>query len=203
MPAVLDIVRLTVITEIDGVATQNQMHYQITDVGSDPTSQALLALWLIEYQDIVRPMLSNVANFACFIYENLTTNEAKALLFGTAVGALLEDSHPQDQVIRFNQYAQDPPNPVHRGAFNLSGVGESLSEDGRINNLTDFATFSAWMTAPLTLPGVLLVMQMGVRFQLTPGPPATFDWEAMILAQANPAFLKLSSRKASLCGNVS
>lgn len=201
MPAVSDIVRSTLVQELSGVQMSNAIYWRVNDLGAAPTREVGLTDIMNGYADAVKPTLTPAWALVCGILENITAVEAKALVFVNITGTGAIDSHPQDQVIRINRYANSAAPlavKLRVAGFHQSGVIESLSTRGRVNDLAEF----------LNIKNFLRVQQIfGANWTLTPmvqiretvGPPPTYQYQAVAQGIVNPKFQKLRSRKTSLC----
>ena len=200
MPVATDIISTTIIQELDGVQMSNQIFWQVDSVGADPTTENGLIDVLNAYYDSVKAFMSDEWNVVCGVYENISNPEGKAIVFSSLPGLSATDSHPQDQVLRLNSYGKiAPPGPIHRNAFNQSGVIESLSTDGRINNPATIASLKAFLTAQQVMPGGNWTIDPQVRWQTAPGPPATYAFANAQTSQFSQRLFKLRTRKTKLC----
>ncbi len=200
MPSVADVIKITILQELDGVQMSNDMYWVIDDLGDDPSTQNGLIDVLNAYYDVVKAFMSDEWKIVCGIYENISNPEGKAIEFGTLVGLSATDSHPQDQVVRLNSYGQiSGSQPLHRNAFNQSGVIESLSTDGRVNNMTTIDPLRLFLTAQQIMAGPSWTLDPQVRWQTAPGPPATFLYANVVSSTFSARLFKLQSRKTRLC----
>lgn len=104
MPQVGDFIKTTFVQELAGVSMQNSMIWQINDLGSVPTVNAALNQIMVAYRGAVTDICTTAWALTCGIYENLSRVEVKAIVFANLTGSLAGDTHPQDQVIRWNRY---------------------------------------------------------------------------------------------------
>ena len=200
MPIASDMISTTIIQELDGVQMSNQMFWQVDSVGADPSTENGLIDVINAYYDSVKAFMSDEWNVVCGVYENITNPEGKAIVFTSLPGLSVTDSHPQDQVLRLNSYGKVvPPGPVHLNAFNQSGVIESLSTDGRLNNPATVATLKSFLTAQQVMPGGNWTIDPQVRFTTDPGPPAVYGFTNVLTSQFSSRFFKLRTRKTKLC----
>jgi len=200
MPVASDIIRTTILQELDGVQVSNDMYWQVDAVGDNPSLENGLIDVMNTYYDAVKAFMSDEWKIVCGIYENITNPEGKAVTFGTLVGLSATDSHPQDQVLRLNSYGQTgPSNPLHRNAFNQTGIIESLSTDGRINNMATIESLRLYLTLQQIMPGPSWTLDPQVRWQDTPGPPATYMFANVVTSNFSARLFKLRSRKTRLC----
>lgn len=203
MPLDNDIIKTTIIQEMAGVQMSNTAYWQIVDLGDDPTTADGLTDIVNAYFAVANPIVTDAWSIVCAIYENLTTIEAKQIVFFALPGTSMTQAHPQDQVLRINEYGQDNPGDVIvRGAWNQSGLQESLSTRGRVNDFTLINPLVNFLTTQQIMAGPSWTLNPQVREQLTPGPPPTFAFRRTIFGQASTRFFKLGSRKTSLCAQL-
>jgi len=196
-----DFFRTRMIIEVKGVATQLSNDWKIDSVDGGDSIADILDDIATDFWDRVKGFLTNECTFACMLYYNWSRPEQHVVypgLTGLAAGS----SHPQFQVLRINRYSQveaDLTAPVHRTSQSISGVAESLSTRGRVNDLAEFGTWRTWN---------LTVKQSSVtgwtfspynRFESAPGPPKVFSFDRMLSVSINPTFLTLRSRKTKFC----
>lgn len=202
MAEVDDFVRMTFVQELEGVQISNTAYFKIDDLGNEPIPTVSLIDTIGVYHDAIKATTGPAWSIVCGIYENLSRFEGKALSFVTLPGEGIGDTHPSDQVVRMNQYAVGvaPPPEVRRGAWNQAGILESLSTSGRVNDMSAFTAFRAFLDTQFTLIGPGWTMTPQLRYQPTPSPPPrTYAFAPMALNQLSSRFFKLGSRKTTLC----
>lgn len=203
MPVATDVVRTNIITELSGVAMNSTLFWEVEDVGNDDPVDTNLTKLATAYRDAVTAAVSTGWAVTCITYFNESMVEPKVVLPITLAGTGIGDSHPQHAVVRMNRYGLfTGDQTTRRGAHNLSGVIESLSSNGRINDMSEFVNLEAFLANTLILPtgGWTLAPQI----QITPDPlfPLVQQFILASEAQANATFQVLSSRKTKLCGTV-
>lgn len=200
MPVPTDLIRIAFLQEIDGVQLSNDSYWVVDDVGDDPTLDAGLVDVMNAYYDSCKAFMSDKWSLVCAVYENLSNPEGKIIKFQTSVGLSATDCHPQDQVMRINSYGGlGGANPVHRNGFNQSGLIESLSTDGRINNPATVDTLRTFLTGQQIMPGPSWTLDPQVRWQTAPGPPAVYANANVNDSVTSMRLFKLASRKTKLC----
>lgn len=198
-----DILKLTLISELDGVQMSNTIYWEIDDLGIDESLGAGLARLMISYMDQIRTELSDKYMLVCGILVNLT-NDRKATDFTTSNGTDINDSHPQDQVLRLNRYSRLSPggDKVRRGAFNQSGVSEPHSIRGRWTDITKFDLLTIWLTSTVLILGTGWTLSAKLKSTLAIGPPRTFQFLDSTSCQASSRVFKLGTRKTRLCAQA-
>jgi hypothetical protein len=201
MPSLGDVVATTFVQELSGVQMANKLYWRVDDLGTNPTTGVALTQIMTEYHSVIKAALAPAWKLVCGIYENMTDVEAKAVVFTNLVGTSIDDSHPQDQVVRLNRYAvaQAPAVATLRvSGFHQSGVAEEFSTRGRVNDTAEF----------LALRNFLRIQQIfATEWTITPmsrntealGPPKVYQFNVVQQCLLNPTFLKLRSRKTNLC----
>lgn len=170
MPIIGDIIKTSWVQELNGVAMNNEMTWRVVDLGTDPGNLVELIAITDAYVLAWAPPLSDTNSISCAVYENLSSPEAKEIDFPAGkVGLIVTGPHPQDQVIRFSEYTVEQPNgTLKRGAYNLSGVAESLSTRGLVNDTTIFSALRDFLSDQLVL-GVGWTLKPVQRFESTRG----------------------------------
>lgn len=200
MPINGDIIKTVLIQELDGVQLANTLYWQVDDVGLDPSISVGLVDIMNAYFAAVTAFVSNKWQLVCGIYENQTTLEPKITVFLTQAAGGTDDSHPQDQVFRFNRWGQLGPGlPIRNGAFNQSGVEEEWSSIGRVNNMSTFDSLRNFLQDQQVMPGPNWTLDPVLRITNTPGPPPTYAFWGIIQVRLASRIFKLSKRKTSLC----
>jgi hypothetical protein len=135
-----DVISVRLQTNVDGVATFNEMFFLLGDVGDDPSSLVALQAILLSYWDAVEAVMSPSVFLTCGVLFNWTTDTKEAIDFPVGfVGVASGGIHPQSQTIRMTLNAQtDPQDPITSGGMSLSGVSKEFSERGRLNDPTEF-----------------------------------------------------------------
>ena len=183
----------------------NSSFWKISDVGADPSIDVGVTDMMNAYHTSVAANLTSDWSLVCALYENLTTPEGKATIFSTLPGSGGSDnSHPQSQVVRINEYAFEGPSPgkQHRGSWSQSGCIESLSTRGRLNDITAFSALKNFITTQQIMSGPNWTLHPQLREQLTPPPGATYAFHPMSYGQPSARLFKLLSRTTSLCATA-
>ena len=201
MPEVDDILQFTIVTELEGVAMRNTMYWQLDNKGNTDDLAAIATILGDAYIDVSEALLSTVVDYTAFLVDNLTRNEVRGVVTTERSGSQLRDSHPQDQVLRFNEWAPSATKEVmHRGAFNLSGIVESLSTDGRVNDIVEFNALAAFLSSQHLDATSGLQTSPHVRRRVPGSQPPVYTFHPIEKAQVNPTFFKLKSRKTQILG---
>lgn len=196
-----DFFRTRFLVNVDGVQCLSSMTWKLITVkGGDSTFTNLLALsnaWF----DSIKAIISTDCVFGCADFYNYSQPE-QVSVYPALAGIGVGDAHPQFQVVRFNTYGHDqsaPATPVRRGATNLSGVLESLSTRGRINDPAEFEDYRQFQFFPLDLGVAGWDVEPQLRYVSVPGNPPTYDFVPMVMCDVNPTFLTLRGRKTNAC----
>lgn len=201
MPDLGDIVATTLVQELSGVQMANKLYWRVDDLGTNPSTVNALLDIMQEYHTVIKAALAPAWALVCGVYENMTKVEAKAIAFTNLVGTSLIDSHPQDQVVRLNRYTtQDNGESITSrvSAFNQSGVAEEFSTRGRVNDTAEFMALRNFLRTQQIFATEWTVTPMS-RNAEQKVPPFTYKFNAVQQCLLNTTFLKLRSRKTSLC----
>lgn len=201
MPETDDIVQFTIVTELEGVAMRNTIYWQLDNLGNVDELTDIARILGEEWIDVAAGVLSSVLDFTAFLVDNLTRNEVRGVHTTSQKGGVLRDSHPQDQVLRFAEWAPaDPPTVVYRGGFNLSGIEEALSTDGRLNDITEVTAIEGYLFNQHIDSDSGLQASPHVRRRIPGSSPPSYTFHRIVKAQVNPTFFKLKSRKTQVLG---
>lgn len=204
MPAVNDIIATTIITELSGVSMSSLLYWELDDLGDDDSIEINLGKLATAYAAVTTDITITAWAVTCMVYFNTTDTEPKIVHPVTIAGTAGGDSHPQSQALRFNRWGLHiPDGKTRHGAHYLSGVPESFSSVGRVNDVTEFQALENFLSDTLVLSddGWTLKPQLFI----------TPDWKsfptvhAFVLTtqcQVNPTFAVLRSRKTRLCGTA-
>jgi len=201
MPEVDDIIQFVMVTELEGVAMRNTIYWQIDNLGNVDDLAAIATILGDEWINVAEGLLSTRLNFIAFLVDNLTRNEVRGVITTGQSGTILRDAHPQDQVVRFNEWAPDAQaESLFRGALNLSGVEEALSTDGRVNDIPSFQAVEGFLMNQNIDSGSGLQTTPHIRRRVPGSTPPIYTFHAISKAEVNPTFFKLKSRKTQVLG---
>lgn len=201
MPASSDIIKATLIYDCSGVTCRNDNYYRVTNVGTIPNLSAVAIGVQQAFEAATQAVLSTSTKYTACVVDNMTQNEVRGIATSQLAGTNIDGAHPQDQVLRFNEYGNNSPGlPLMRGAFNLSGTAEEYSDQGRLTTLTPFFPMISFLMDALVIVSEVFEMKPQVRTRI-PGsaPPEYLHWD-MQAVRINQRFFKLKSRKANLLG---
>lgn len=202
MAIVDDQLSYTIITELDGVQMSNTRYFEIDAIGDDPLPVSMLNDIVNHYYDAIKDHCNDGWKVVCARLKNHTQVEQESVIFVTLPGLSAVDAHPQHQVLRFNMYAQvQPANFMVRGAFNQSGIIESISLRGRVLVPADFDDLVTHLNNPSSYGGTGWEVSTLIRYNGTPPPAPSFTEEFANVnqVQVNTSFKTLKSRKTKFC----
>jgi len=201
MPEVGDILRMTIITELEGVAMRNDIHTELVTTGTLVTLADIVEVFGQEYIDVSNDVLTIQTTYVAFIMDNLTRNEVRGIRTSDVTGIILDGAHPQDQVLRFNEYGDGGEGqPLRRGAFNLSGTGQNLSHEGRVADISIFNPIEVFLGSQFLDSPSGLTLTPVVKRRIPGSSPPNFTYHRILQASLNPTFFKLKSRKTQVLG---
>lgn len=198
---VTDYIRTSYMVEVAGVQTSQNQVWQVAGIGSLSLEEQLLLL-AQAWWDARKTLLGTNCFFSCLRYSNLSQSEQLIVypaLTGIGGGP---DIHPQYQVVRINTYTDYEAlrSKVLRGGTNISGVIESLSTRGRINDLAEFEAARQFEVAAYDASSTGLTLVPQLRWYDDGPVPPIYRYTPITHAVTNPTFLTLRSRKTSICG---
>lgn len=195
-----DYIRTRYLVEVAGVITQQSQDWFVNAVGTDPIQDQLTALGTA-WWTARRPLMGTNCMISCMVMKNWSRNEQLAIYIQLAGQGGGDEIHPQTQVVRFNRYtAQEVlTGKVLRGSTNMSGVIESLSTRGRINDLAEFENARLFEAGAYDEGPTGLTLTPQLRWYDDGPVPPVYRFEPIVAATVNPTFLTLRSRKTSSC----
>lgn len=201
MPEANDKLRLTIVHELSGVATRNDVYYDVADPGTITLLSEIAALLAVEWEAASEAILAQEVRFVAYLVDNLTRNEVRGVVTSTGNGLDNSGAHPQDQVVRFNEYGHNAGAlPLRRGAFNLTGVGKQFSVRGRINDETEFNAVRLFLQQQFLDSPSTLALNPQIRTRDPGGPPVVYSFHRTERVNVSTRLFKLKSRKATLLG---
>jgi len=199
MPSDNDFIRSTIVTEENGVTFRNDIYWQIVETGTVSDLNDVANIISAEWFSVSSPVLVNALSYVAVLVDNLTVNELRGVVIPGVVGAGTGDSHPQDQVLRFNEYGQiGGGDPIVVGGYNLSGIREALSTNGRLNDDTTVVNIETFLGQQHLDVSSGLKINPQVRTRVPASSPPVYVFHRTLRAVVNPTFRKLQSRKTSI-----
>jgi len=199
MPADNDFIRSTIVTEEKGVTFRNDIYWQIVETGTVTNLNEVASIISAEWFAVSSPVLVNDVAYVAVLVDNLTINELRGVVIPGTTGGGTGDSHPQDQVLRFNEYGQNlATDKIRVGGFNLSGIREALSTTGRLNSTTIMNPISLFLGTQHLDVSSGLKLNPQVRTRVPASSPPVYVFHRTLRAVVNPRFSKLKSRKTSI-----
>lgn len=199
MPADNDFIRSTIITELNGVTFRNDIYWQIVENGTVTTLNEVANIISGQWFAVSSPILIIPLTYVAVIVDNLTQNELRGVIIPGATGAGTGDSHPQDQVLRFNEYGQNAPtDKIRVGGFNLSGIRDVLSRNGRLSDPVTVDAIETFLGQQHLDISTGLTLNPQVRTRVPLSSPPVYVFHRTLRAVVNPTFRKLKSRKTSI-----
>jgi len=201
MPLEDDKLRFTLVHELSGVATRNDMYLDVVDPGTTQNLAEIAALLGAEWELASNAVLTTEVEYVAYILDNLTRNEVRGIVISGGTGNDITGSHPQDQVVRFNEYGQNSSGEkLRRGAFNLSGVGQQFSTRGRVNDNTEFNNIRLFLQSQFVDSPSQFTANPQIRTRDPLSNPPTYQFHRIIDSNMSTRLFKLKSRKVSLLG---
>jgi len=199
MPADNDFIRSTLVSELNGVSMRNDIYWQIVEPGTITNLNEIAAIISAEWFSVSNAILINLFNYVAVIVDNLTQNELRGVVIPGTIGGGAGDSHPQDQVLRFNEYGQNAPgDKIRVGGFNLSGIREALSIAGRLSDPVVVDAIELFLGTQHLDVSSGLTLNPQVRTRVPASSPPVYVFHRTIRCTVNPTFRKLKSRKTSI-----
>lgn len=191
-----DILDLDYVLEVGGVQTVFSQSW-LVDTYLGPHSDAqIISDHAAQLHATFTDVVTDEAILSCVKMIN-RTSPAKTIVFPNLAGTALGGSHPPHQVVRVDLYGKAlPADPIWRNANNLSGVAESLSTRGRINDPAPFADYLSFFTANQQTDPNGAILRAQIK-QWTGG--TNYNWFNVSFARLCESLEILRSRKFELC----
>ena len=142
-----DIIRQTMITEVDGVSVSNTFHYIVkeSDLATNIKDLAIAvhADWWNQIDDIVSDFVATT----CSIWANLSGNGTTFPAFATILGAAVaSDYFPPETAVALTSKALGSDGLIKHGTHKMSGFISGLHTDGHMDDYEDGLLLKTWLT---------------------------------------------------------
>lgn len=191
-----DIIKQTMISEVDGVVISNTFYYVIKDNSLTTTINDLAKQIHADWWSRLVLAMSDAVATTCTIWENLNGNDPTFAEFVTLAGAHIDDNMPADNVVLVTRKAIGPSGIVH-GTIALSGFAETLHPGGHSIDYENAAGLISWLTTDQVYG--LSVIRNVQPHQLTPSQQI---FPEVIAAEENAHIKKRPRRRSQLCKSV-
>lgn len=197
-----DILDIRFAVDYAGVSTVFGMFWEVQAYRGPDADVTIMTNFATEFWDTIKAAITDTAILSCVKMINLT-NPSKELVFPALAGTDLGDAHPPHQVLRVYQYGQEAAGEHQvRNSINLSGIIETLSTRGRVNDDTPFQALVTFLVTDHA--GGANGADLRPKVQRTtalggPGLPDTVDHLTVQYSRLHEKFSTLRSRKFRLC----
>ncbi len=191
-----DIIKQTMIMEVDGVVISNTFYYVIKDETLTGTINDLAKQIHADWWSRLVLAMSDAVATTCSIWENLNGNDPTFAEFVTLAGSHLDNNMPADNVVLVTRKAIGPSSIVH-GTIALSGFAETLHPGGHTLDYETAAGLVSWLTTDQVYNTTII--RNVQPHQLTPSAQI---FPEVISAEENAHIKKRPGRRSSLCRSV-
>lgn len=191
-----DILDVSYVIETGGVQTTFQQSWNVdTFLGPDSDIQIMTdhatALW-----DTLTDVMGANVTFSCLKMINVTTPK-KVIVFPNLVGTGAGGVHPPHQAVRVDLYGEITAGGGQwKNANNFSGIIESLSDRGRVNDATPFDDVLSFFSANQQTGANGAILRAQIKRHLGAQNYTYYDVNVARLCEK---FEVLRSRKFELC----
>jgi hypothetical protein len=194
MLQVNDIIRQTMITEVDGVAISNTFHYIVKENDLATTVHALALAVHADWWDQIDDIISSFVATTCSIWSNLSGHGTTFPAFQTIVGGVLDsDYFPPETAVALTSKAIGADGLIKHGTHKMSGFISGLHTDGHIDDYEEGLLLKTWLTTDRVYgPTILRSVQPAVIAEVQ-------TFAEVIVVQTNPHLKKIPSRRSTLC----
>lgn len=189
-----DIIKQTMITEVDGVAISTGFRYICKDDALATTIQDLAVAIHADWWSQIAPITSDQVSTTCSIWENLMGNDPTFASFATIAGDIVAGPFfPPDQAIPLTLKSVRTDGKIVTGTLKISGMDPGLMLNGHLIDYDLGLLLEGWLTADRTYgPTVMRSVQLATVFSEKTYP------EVMVV-QTNPHVVKVPRRRSRLC----
>jgi len=188
-----DIIKQTMISEVDGVVISNTFYYVVKDATLTGTINDLAKQIHADWWSRLVLAMSDAVATTCTIWENLNGNDPTFAEFVTLAGAHLVDNMPADNVVLVTRKAVGPSGIVH-GTIALSGFAEVLHPDGHTLDYETAAGLISWLTEDQVY-NTTVIRNVQPHALL----PSGFQYPEVTHAEENAHIKKRPRRRSRLC----
>jgi len=204
--AVSDIIEVSLVTVMDGVAAVNIFHYEVLDLGSAGSDAALIDELLLEnLRDVFLTTIWNLATVTsvtatCLKGQKIfPVREAAFLRTVGVAGSVVADHLPVNTAI-MTRHRSNKDDPNTRGATARNfwiGNPETTTNNGRLDaqGLVNWQNVAAYFT-PTISSGTAQFRR--VVYASTPQAPDPQSWDVAV-SFADPIIRKMRDRTARIC----
>jgi hypothetical protein len=192
-----DIIKQTMLMEVDGVAVSNSFFYTIKDNTLATTVEALALDIHNDWWDKLKDSMSTLVATVCSVWENLNGNDPTFAIFNTVIGLNLGANLPADNIVVVTRKAMRSDDKVATGSIQLSGISTFLQDDGHLTDYEIGLGLENWMKTdqaygPTLIRNVQPSRILGVN-----------EYNEVQVAQTNPHIKKRLGRRSFLCKSLS
>jgi len=203
---VADIVEVSLVTVMDGVAAVNVMHFEVLDTGSAATDTDLVNELLLEnlrdvfLETIWDAAVVNSITATCAKAQKIFPVREAAFLRSLSVNGTIVDDHLPVSCVCMTSHRSFKSDPNKRGATARnywSGLAETFTGNGRLTTegALLFLAVANYFT-PVLAAGTAQFRRVVYAGTLQAPDPQTFD---VAVSFADPIIRKLRGRTARVC----
>lgn len=189
-----DIIRQTMIMEVDGVVISNSFHYVVKVEDLATTIQDLAEAVHADWWSNLAAIIPTTVNTTCSIWRNLNGNDPTFAAFQTIAGdVVMSDFFPPETAIALTSKAIGDDGLIKTGTHKISGLITGLHTDGHLDDYEEGLFLETWLTTDRTYgPSILRSVQLATILGEETFPEIT-------VVQTNPHLVKVPSRQSRLC----
>jgi hypothetical protein len=189
-----DIIKQTMITEVDGVVVSNTFHYVCKENDLATTIQDLAVAVHADWWDQIDDIISDFVATTCSIWENLNGNDPTFASFVTIAGAVIaSDYFPPETAVALTMKAIGDDGLIKTGTVRMTGFISGLHTDGHLDDYEEGLLLKTWLTTDRTYgPTILRSVQKATILGEETFPEIS-------VVQTNPHLVKVPSRRSRLC----
>ena len=192
-----DRIKVSLVTEMSGVAMTNLLYFQVTDAVALPDLEAILLEIATGFRAALGPQRSQAAVLTCATWVNLDGNDPFAQAFFNLPGSGPPNALPTDAAVRVARYGVVGADLI-TGGINIAGIVETNVNRGRLVTSGEMGQIEQWLVNPLVLAaGPTLAPGF---FYDTAGAPLIPKFLLTLKARTRPRVVTLRRRQSKLCG---
>lgn len=189
-----DIIKQTMITEVDGVVISNTFRYIVKDADLATTILDLALAVHADWWDQLADICSDAVKTTCSIWENVMGNDPTFAAFQTIAGDVIGgDFFAPDQAVPLTCKAVATDGEIHTGTLKISGLIPGIMTNGHLDDYEEGLLLEGWLTSDRTYgPTVLRSVQLATVLSEKTYPEVQ-------VVQTQPHVVKVPSRVSKLC----
>lgn len=188
-----DIIRHSMIMEVDASAIRNDWYYIIKDNTLATNLTDLVTNIHADWWDRLKAVISDQVSTTCSIWQNLMGNDPTFAVFQTIAGTVIGDNLPGESAVALTKKAVKTGGIISTGTIKISGLAESLQAGGHLNDYEIGLGLKSWLVSDVVVGSTIFknVQQAKVA--------GVLEYNEVTSVSTNPHLVDVPSRRSLLC----